>query len=129
VGGNSRRAIRRAVELADGWMPFPAPPRLAGAIRTAAITGLSELGERLAFAREHARAVGRSAPLDVCFVPFGFDFAAAARPEPEAFRAQVVELGALGVTWLALNLPCDSRAEYEERVAELGARFLPRRAA
>ncbi|MES4792315.1 MAG: LLM class F420-dependent oxidoreductase [Chloroflexota bacterium] len=25
VGGNSTRAIRRAVELADGWMPFPNP--------------------------------------------------------------------------------------------------------
>jgi probable F420-dependent oxidoreductase len=24
-GGNSRRAIRRAVELCDGWSPFPAP--------------------------------------------------------------------------------------------------------
>ena len=26
IGGNSRRAIRRAVELGDGWCPFPNPP-------------------------------------------------------------------------------------------------------
>ena len=30
VGGNARRAIRRAVELGDGWIPFPTAASLAG---------------------------------------------------------------------------------------------------
>jgi hypothetical protein len=69
VGGNSRRAIRRAVELGDGWLPFPAPRRLASHVRTASLTSLAELRASIGYAREHAEKIGRSAPLDVCFVP------------------------------------------------------------
>jgi probable F420-dependent oxidoreductase len=126
VGGNSRRAIRRAVELGDGWLPFPAPPRFAGRIRTASIASLDELAERLAFAREHARAIGRAQPLDVCFAPFGFDLFADAPLDLGRVRAGLAELEALGVTWLALSPPCDSRAEYGERVAALGRELLGR---
>ena len=124
VGGNSRRAIRRAVELGDGWLPFPAPPRLAGHIRTAALTSLDDLSEGLAFARQHARAIGRSQPLDVCFVPFGFELFAREPVDPGRFRARVAELEAMGVSWLAINVPCDSRAEYCEKLARLGAEYL-----
>jgi probable F420-dependent oxidoreductase len=124
VGGNSRRAIRRAVELADGWLPFPAPRRFAAHIRTASLGSLDDLAERLAFAREHARVVGRAQPLDVCFVPFGFELFAREPVEPERFRAGVSELEQLGVTWLAINVPCDSRAEYCEKVAAFGREYL-----
>ncbi len=126
VGGNSRRAIRRAVERADGWLPFPAPERLAGHIRTAPLATLGDLRERLTYARDHARAVGRSDPLEVCFVPFGFDMAAREPVDPERFVLEVAELEQLGVTWLALNVPCSSRAEYLERVADFGAQVLAR---
>ncbi len=101
VGGNSRRAIRRAVELGDGWMPFPAAPGLAGAIRTAALPDLAALEAGLAHARDHAAEVGRSAPLEVCFVPFGFDFGAREAPDPAVFAEQLAQLEALGVGWLA----------------------------
>jgi probable F420-dependent oxidoreductase len=124
VGGNSRRAIRRAVELADGWLPFPAPPRFAAHIRTAALCSLDDLAQRLAFAREHARAVGRAQPLDVCFVPLGVELFSREPVDPDRFRARVAELERLGVTWLALNVPCDSRAEYCEKVAAFGLEYL-----
>ena len=124
VGGNSRRAIRRAVELADGWLPFPAPRRFAAHIRTAALRSLDDLAERLAFAREHARAVGRTQPLDVCFVPFGLELFGPEPVDPGRFRATVQELEAVGVTWLALSVPCDSRAEYCEKLAAFGREHL-----
>ena len=60
VGGNSKRAIRRAVEYGQGWLPFPTPAKLARHIRTAVIESLDDLDERIAYAREHAAAVGRS---------------------------------------------------------------------
>ena len=124
VGGNSRRAIRRAVELGDGWLPFPAPRRFAAHIRTAALRSLDDLAERLAFAREHARAVGRAQPLDVCFVPLGFELFAREAVDPDRFLARVGELEQMGVTWLAINVPCDSRAEYCEKVAAFGRDYL-----
>jgi probable F420-dependent oxidoreductase len=120
VGGNSRRAIRRAVERGDGWLPFPAPPRLAGHIRTAALESVADLEKGLAYAREHAAQVGRAAPLDVCFVPFGYELYARREVEPERFRVEVARLAALGVTWLAFNVSADSRADYLARVETLG---------
>jgi probable F420-dependent oxidoreductase len=123
VGGNSRRAIRRAVELGDGWLPFPARRRLASIARTASLASLDELRAAIGYAREHAREIGRAAPLDVCFVPFGFelgvgDAAAAARLAEElpAYRDA-------GVTWVAGGVKADTRRDWCCGVEALGARL------
>ena len=60
IGGNSLRAVRRAVESADGWSPFPSPRRTAAATRTAPLESVGDLAGRLAYAADHARAVGRT---------------------------------------------------------------------
>ena len=115
VGGNSRRAIRRAVALADGWLPFPAGRRMAGVIRTAPIRSLDDLAERIGYARAQAQAAGRAAPLEIGFVPFGFEIGADGRFDPEGTRAQIQRLSEMGVGWVMLNVPCDTRAEWRER--------------
>jgi probable F420-dependent oxidoreductase len=61
VGGNSRRAIRRAVELGDGWNPFFTT---AGGIdtattRTAAMAGEQDLVAGIAYMKEYCELVGR----------------------------------------------------------------------
>jgi probable F420-dependent oxidoreductase len=99
IGGNSTRALRRAVESAQGWVPFPNPPQAARAVKTPAITNLDELGERMQLVAEHSRAVGRTDPLDICFAPFHHD------DDPAAYEA-------LGVTWLAVGFSADTRAEW-----------------
>ncbi len=124
VGGNSKAAIRRAVELGDGWLPFPTPAHLVPHMRTAKIESLDDLAGRLAFAREHAAAVGRSEPLDVCFVPFGFEVFAHEPPDPARFAEHVAELEGLGVTWLAITVPCGTRAEFLDKLAAFGAAHL-----
>ena len=124
VGGNSKRAIRRAVELGDGWLPFPAPRRLARYIRTASMETLSDLEKGIAYAREHAMAIGRSSPLDISFVPFGLEMFGEGTLEPDRFLEQVAELERMGVTWLAITLSCVSRAEYCERVSAFGEQIL-----
>jgi probable F420-dependent oxidoreductase len=90
VGGNSDAAMRRAVEQADGWSPFPNPPEAATFVKTPAITSIDDLATRLAAARDHATAIGRTAPLDVCFAPF------AAHDDPRDYEA-------LGVNWLTVR--------------------------
>ncbi|MCH6560880.1 MAG: LLM class F420-dependent oxidoreductase [Myxococcales bacterium] len=124
VGGNSKRAIRRAVELGDGWLPFPAPRQLARYIRTASMETLSDLEKGIAYAREHAEAIGRSSPLDISFVPFGLEMFGEGTLEPDRFLEQVAELERMGVTWLAVTLSCESRAEYCERVSAFGEQIL-----
>jgi probable F420-dependent oxidoreductase len=121
VGGNSKAAIRRAVELGDGWLPVPAPKKMARFIHTAAITTLDDLRERLAFAREHAAKVGRTAPLDVCFVPFGLNMNEHEDLAPAALRARLAELEEIGVTWVTVTLPARTRADYCDRVTAFTA--------
>ena len=126
-GGNSRRAIRRAVELADGWLPFPVQRGLARRLGTAPLASEDDLARALDYAREHAARTGRSAPLDVVFTPFGMDMqtaAAGAMPESGALLETIERLSALGVTWIAASLPCESRAEFEARAAHFGERVI-----
>ena len=125
VGGNSERAIRRAVELADGWIPFPTVGIVKERVRTAEITSMADFDRRLAYARRHADAIGRSEPLDVCFVPFGLSLAEPERVAPSEFAKVIDELGQRGVTWVTLNQPqARTRAEYCDLVAKLGDHLL-----
>lgn len=123
VGGNSRRAIRRAVEKGDGWIPFPTVGLAADRVRTARIESEDDLAGRLAYAREHAAAIGRRAPLDVCFVPFGLSLRPDAGLDPARFAESVARMAELGVTWLSLGLPAGSRAAWCDRVADAGERI------
>jgi probable F420-dependent oxidoreductase len=125
VGGNSQRAIRRAVEQGDGWIPFPTAGLASERIRTAAIESVDDLAARVAYARERARAVGRTAPLDICFAPLGLALHRRDEATPERFGALARQLAGLGVTWLALGLPAKTRGAWCERVREIGATLLP----
>ncbi len=117
VGGNSRRALRRAVELGDGWLPFPAPAKMASRVGTAKLEGLGDLRALLAYAREHAEKVGRSAPLDVAFSPVAYH---EPLPEPTALLDLAAELADAGVTWLVIGLPHRDRAEFCDAIARFG---------
>jgi probable F420-dependent oxidoreductase len=109
VGGNSRAAIRRAVELGDGWVPFPNSAAMARYTRTPAMETLDDLDRRIAMAREHAAAVGRRQPLDVCYSLISQGSGAVA---PRDAIERVARLGDLGVTWLTVGFPADTRREY-----------------
>ena len=55
IGGNSKRAIRRAVELADGWAPMPNPAQTAARRHSAALETLDDLKARIDYAAGHAK--------------------------------------------------------------------------
>lgn len=97
-GGNSRRAIDRAVTLADGWMPFPTPPGLSGAARTAEIATLDDLAARLDLLDERCEAHGRPQRPTVCFAPFS------GPADGARFTDELARLGELRVDWIALPL-------------------------
>jgi probable F420-dependent oxidoreductase len=110
VGGNSTAAMRRAVELGDGWSPFPNPPTAARAVKTPAITNVEELARRLEAARAHADEIGRTVPLTICFAPFG------GSDDHTVFAD-------LGIDWLAVQFAgCTTRAEWLERLGEFAGR-------
>jgi probable F420-dependent oxidoreductase len=103
VGGNSTAAIRRAAERGQGWVPFPNPPGVR-AVRTPPLSDLDELARRIGVLRDHAAAIGRTEPLDICFSPFA---------SGSAILDEVHTLAELGVTWTVLGAGhAKTRAEW-----------------
>jgi probable F420-dependent oxidoreductase len=126
VGGNSRRAIRRAVELGDGWVPMPSPAKAAKALRTPGLESHDELAARIALLRELAAEAGRTDPLDVVFMPSGLDMFAKASPDHVQVLDDVHALAALGVTWATVTLPGDTRADLLREIEEFGTAVIGR---
>lgn len=120
VGGNSRRAIRRAVELGDGWVPMPSPARAAKALRTPGLESQEELAARIELLRELAAEAGRTQPLDIVFMPSGLDMFAKASPDHARVLDDVHTLAALGVTWATVTLPGDTRADLQREIEQFG---------
>lgn len=124
AGGNSRRAIRRAVELCDGWSPMAYTGNVVSR-RTATLASVDDLRARMAYAAEHGDAVGRTTPLRVSF---GLDWL----PLPTSADGVdgLVEAGellaAVGVTDTTLAPPATSRAEFVAELQRLGEDLVPR---
>jgi probable F420-dependent oxidoreductase len=114
VGGNSPRAIRRAVDHGDGWSPFPLPAVGVGRTRTSAIESIEDLARGIDAMRDYAARQGREAPLDVNFVPFGLQMNTQRVPSTAELEDQFRALEAAGVTWVSVGFPTPSRAAYQE---------------
>jgi hypothetical protein len=81
---------------------------------------LADLRAGIARAREHAAAGGRTAPLDVAFVPFGFELGTHEPPSPARLRDELPVYADAGVTWLLLPLDAPSRSAWCDAVAAYG---------
>jgi probable F420-dependent oxidoreductase len=112
IGGNAQRAIRRAVELADGWIPFTTPSTLSATTRTAPLESLDDLRERIVYLREHAARIGRKTPLDVAFAP-SFEHGTE-RLGAQQQLDQIGRMREVGVTCFMMGVPAKSRAEFCE---------------
>lgn len=126
IGGNSRRAIRRAVDHGDGWMPIPNPAKLAERRRTPGLESVDDLRARQGYLRAYAAERGRRAPLDLMFMPIGRSMYSQAEPDVGAELAQVRELGELGVTQLAVGFPVDTRRDFLRAVERYSREIVAR---
>jgi probable F420-dependent oxidoreductase len=124
VGGNSRRAIRRAVELCDGWMPMPNPAALVARRRSPALETVDDLAASLRYAADHAAAVGRTEPLAVMSMPFTSAPYGSTGWDRDAAREEIAALAALGVTQLAVGFHVGTRREYLDLLAGYAAEVI-----
>jgi probable F420-dependent oxidoreductase len=124
IGGNSTRAMRRVVELGDGWVPMPSPKAAAAALRTPGLESVGDLRERIDRLRELCAEAGRDGPVDVAFMPRGLDMFTKAAPDHPRVVAELAELASIGVTWATLTLPGETRAELLRGVEEFGAKVI-----
>jgi probable F420-dependent oxidoreductase len=121
VGGNSKRAIRRAVEMADGWNPYFTFAVVAQTSRTAAMATDEDLAVGIAYLREHCEKVGREQPPAI--VLGGLN-----RPgEKLDYPAMVDRIGKLremGVTTVAVSGEGATRAEWCDNAERIDAEVL-----
>ncbi len=99
MGGNTTRAIRRAVEMCQGWAPFRTTVDTANT-RTAPLSSIDELRARVAVARRLCEETGRTEPLDICF---SGALSGAEHVPAERKRAELEELAEAGVTWVSVG--------------------------
>jgi probable F420-dependent oxidoreductase len=126
IGGNSRRAIRRAVELADGWSPMPNPAKFSKRRHSPPLETVDDLRAGIEYAHAHAAAVGRDlSGFDVAFMPMGLDMSSFAVPPADAVERSARELEDAGVTYLVTGVPGESRAELLANIERYGAEVLP----
>ncbi len=125
-GGNSARAIRRAVELCDGWSPFPVRSAFSGNVRTESMETMEDFKKKLNYAQEHAAHFRRKETLDVCMIPFCLGLGSSGRPEAARLIDECSAFEALGVSWMTISLACRDREEFVANTAWFGEEVIRR---
>lgn len=121
IGGNSHRAIRRAVEMGDAWNPFFTPPGISTTSRTAALTNDAELAAALGYLRDYCDKVGREHPPEVMLGSLSM---IDDNMNPAALIDRIGKLRELGVSGCAVHVLARSRAEWCDRAERFGAEVL-----
>lgn len=125
IGGNAKRAIRRAVELADGWAPMPNPARSAARRRTPALETLDDLQARIEEAHAVATAAGRTSPLEIVFMPLGLDMFTNAPVVADAVIDSIRSLASVGVTYVTTSVPGETRDEVLANIGVFREAIIP----
>jgi probable F420-dependent oxidoreductase len=121
VGGNSRRAIRRAAELGDAWNPFFTPGALSSSARTAAMEGDADLTTGIQYLREHAEKIGRETPPPVFL---GGITHPGEKWTPQILIDRIGEYKKLGVIGAAIHIDGRTRAEFCDNAEKIGTDVL-----
>ena len=123
-GGNSRRAIRRAAELCDGWAPFFVSPEQAAHNATEALVTMADLRRSADHYRTERERYGRQGVFDLCVGP-------PQRParcdaaDRQMMIEQAGEMAEAGVTWFLTSLPDANLEQFMDIIAWCGAEVLP----
>lgn len=119
VGGNAKRAIRRAVDLADGWNPFftAGGGVNSATTRTAAMENEADLQAGIAYMRDYAEQVGRTALPDVILGGVN-------KPGEDLSDQQIVDrigtYAQLGVTACGVTVKGRTRSQWCDNAARIG---------
>ena len=121
IGGNSHRAIRRAVEKGDAWYPFFTAPGVSTTSRTAPLTNESDLAVALQHLREHCDKVGRERPPEIILGGLSM---IDRRFNAEAVLEKIGRLRELGVVGAAVHVQANARAEWCDVAERFGEAVL-----
>ena len=121
VGGNSKRALRRAVELGDAWHPFIVPKMVTDTARTANIEGDEDILAAIDYMAQHCEKVGRKEPPKV--------IASSTFQIKPSFSAQealdhYAHLKSIGVHGSGASVLADSRSEWRDLASQFGEQVI-----
>jgi hypothetical protein len=102
----------------------PHHPKAAARTHTTPLPGPAELADHIGYARTYAAEVGRTARLDVIFIPEGLDMIGASY-DPGVAVASCKALAGVGVTWVAVMLPGDTRDAQLGMIKRCEAELIP----
>lgn len=121
IGGNSKRAIRRAVELGDAWTPFFNSPGVSATSRTATIADADDLAAGIAYMRNYSHEVGRK---EIPQVVVGGVLHPAEDWNPQLVLDRIAQFRNLGVDVGEAHIDGRTRAEYCDNVERFGAEVI-----
>jgi probable F420-dependent oxidoreductase len=121
IGGNSQRAIRRAVELGDAWYPFPTTAQVSATSRTALISTEADVAQGIQRLHKLCEQQGRSTPPDVILAGLPTSGEASS---PQATVDQIARLEAMGVAGIAIAVQGRTRAEWCDEAERVGAEVI-----
>jgi len=121
IGGNSKRAIRRVVELADGWNPFFTPAVVSATARTAAMAGDVDLEGGIAYMREHCEKVGRK---DMPKIVLASITQPNEKWDPQKLIDRIGKYQEMGISGAAVAVDGRTRAEWCDNAERIGSEIL-----
>lgn len=121
IGGNSKRAIRRSVDLGDAWNPFfTGPGPLSSTARTQTMNSEEDLAACLAYMDEYCEKVGKKRPLLI--------LASLTKPgdtwDPPALLETIAQYKEMGAVGAAANIEGDTRAEWSRNAERFASEIL-----
>jgi probable F420-dependent oxidoreductase len=117
VGGNSKRALRRAAEFGDAWHPFFVPKAVTDTARTANIESDEDILAAIAYIHEHCTKIGREVPPEViCSGTFSMNGKWSAQEAIDNF----MHLKSLGISGSGTSVWTDSRSEWCDNARRFG---------
>lgn len=125
IGGNSKAAQRRVVELADGWMPMAQSSEMAAITKTPPLEDIDELCAMIT-AQNKKRVEAGKPDIDVSFVPFEKDLLHSGDSVGfcEAVAPRLREYEDAGVTWITIEPSSRSFDEFKRDISMMGEKLI-----
>jgi probable F420-dependent oxidoreductase len=108
IGGNAKITRRRVATRANGWMPMSGPAEMATTTRTAHLSGLDDIGEKIKELKEMAGE--RADELDI-LVLYTDDSILQTGKDVERHRETLGRIAEIGATWVSFAWDFSTQAE------------------
>lgn len=121
IGGNAKRAIRRAAELADGWNPFFTGSLSTATTRTQVMAADDDLINGIQYMHDHCDKIGRDEP------PYVF-LASILQPGEKLSPAEIIDkIGSykeMGIVGAAVHVDGSTKSEWCENAIQFSEEVL-----